>query len=350
MFGHPLGPGDADALLEGRLEPDDAPPGFQEVAAVVRSARSGPGAEDLIGEDAVVQVLVGAVEEHRGTHARGWRAPRRPSTLLKVASAASALALAAALVAAATGSLPQPVQAALSRDLSHIGVDVPDPGGPAGAPSGQNGGTATLSAQTLAQQCAEYLAASPTPAGSAAAPGLSSAEVARLSAAARDRGQTLAAFCSSVGAARSSTGDASENDTSDGGQGAPASTGTTDVPEPGSGDATPSSSESSGSSGSTSGGATEGGDTTSGQPSGSSEGDRTPSLSSAGSDGSSGSTSDTAAGGDQTPTTTSSSGDTRTSSTVERSQQSNLEVTSAPSAQVRTVSDTALPSAPVENP
>ena len=129
MFGFSLEDDTADTLLDGRMQPEDAPPGLQEVASLVLAARSLPRNGGLASEDAVVAAFVETVRTPIGVteiaEARGRMFNRMFSA--KVAGAAAVLALGGASAAAATGSLPGSVQSAVSRNLSHIGINVPNP-------------------------------------------------------------------------------------------------------------------------------------------------------------------------------------------------------------------------------
>jgi hypothetical protein len=233
MFGFSLGDGTADALLEGRMQPDDAPPGFQEVAELVLAARSLSANGGLADENSVVAAFVETLRTPVGVpdiaDGDGRMFGRMFSA--KVAGVAAVLALGGATAAAATGSLPGSVQAALSRNLSHIGINVPDPhtgnlhtgtstgtgastSGGAGSNAGLNAGkgrsTALAAPSTTANEyglCTAYSApdgrSSPnTTRGSA----LSSVAFSRLSALAQAQGESVQAFCASIPKPGTSTG------------------------------------------------------------------------------------------------------------------------------------------------
>ena len=235
MFGFSVGEGTTDALLEGRVEPDEAPPGLQEVATLVLAARSLHANGGLAGENSVVCAFVETVRAplatvapiSAGTSLGARRSAGRVSA--KVAGAAAVLALGGATAAAATGSLPGSVQGALSRNLSHIGIHVPDPQTGTSAPgaasnageghAGEGSSTALTAPSTTASEyglCTAYFApdgrsSTNTSRGSA----LSSVGFSRLTAAATAKGETVQAFCASIpkpGASTStSTGSGSDS-------------------------------------------------------------------------------------------------------------------------------------------
>ncbi len=231
MLGFPLMVGEADALLEGRVEPDEAPLGFQEVATLVLAARSLHANGGLAGENSVVAAFVKSVHPPLATVAPIAAGPRRSAGRLSAkvaAGAAAVLAFGGASAAAATGSLPGTVQGALSRNLSHIGIHVPDPQtGPstlgvvsnAGAGNTGNGRSAALTApSTTANEyglCTAYFAtdgrsSTNTTRGSA----LSSVAFSRLTAAAAANGESVTAFCASIPKPGTSTTTAGSDGTS----------------------------------------------------------------------------------------------------------------------------------------
>lgn len=206
----PFGNGTADALLEGRVGPDDAPPGLQEAAALVLAARVPFANGDLAGEDSVVSAFVESMRAPLGIAATEKRVRRviSRSFSAKVAGVAAALALGGATAAAATGSLPGSVQSAVSRNLSHLGISVPNPASTAhghdsaGSNAAHGNTTGRAEPTTTANEfglCTAYLApdskaSSTTTRGRA----LSSTAFSRLSADAQANGESVQAFCATV--------------------------------------------------------------------------------------------------------------------------------------------------------
>jgi len=211
----------ADALLEGRVEPQDAPPALQGVARLVLAARSLPASRDLAVEDSVVAAFVERVSAPNPEDGRHRTVG--PMFSAKVAGVAFALALAGTTAAAATGTLPASIQSAVSRGLSHVGISVPDPGsgashahgpdghgGPIGTvttTTGRGGSTSAAAAATAAATaaanvyglCTAYLASDSGASGTTThGKALSSTAFARLNADAQAKGETVQAFCASV--------------------------------------------------------------------------------------------------------------------------------------------------------
>jgi|GEM_PF-2881706 len=124
----PLDDDSAARMLQGLVQPDDAPPGYGAVAGLLAAAaRPGPVDEDIAS--ATVTAMVEAIRD-------GAPAPQtsaRKSVLTKLLAGKAALAalgvvaLTASGAAAATGSLPSPVQSAVSGAASHVGVNLPSP-------------------------------------------------------------------------------------------------------------------------------------------------------------------------------------------------------------------------------
>jgi hypothetical protein len=123
----PLDDDSAARMLQGLVQPDDAPPGYSAVAGLLAAAAR-PAPVDEHAADATVSAMVEAIRE-------GASAPqtsRRKSMLTKLLAgkalaALGVVALTASGAAAATGSLPNPVQNAVSGAASHVGVNLPSP-------------------------------------------------------------------------------------------------------------------------------------------------------------------------------------------------------------------------------
>jgi hypothetical protein len=124
-----LDPNTIQRLSSGRLHPDDAPPGYVPVAGLLGAAARRPSAS--VSYEDVPATVVAMVDIIRSTATPEALAERRPSMLTKLCSAkVAAAAVSAVLVAgtaagAATGSLPRPVQNAVSSAATHGGLDVP---------------------------------------------------------------------------------------------------------------------------------------------------------------------------------------------------------------------------------
>lgn len=116
----------ADRLLTGAAQPEpDAD--AHEVVRLLAALRT-PSLSDGVREQEAVASFAGAVAAaptKLDDMRRGTKASRRTARLA-VATAAFVV-LGSTAAAAATGSLPDAAQSAVSKALSHVSVDVPDP-------------------------------------------------------------------------------------------------------------------------------------------------------------------------------------------------------------------------------
>ncbi len=118
----------ADRLVAGAVEPDDAPPGYAEVARLIRAAGAPPTPAEVIGEE---QAVAAAARVASRT------TPHSPVPLTRRSSVRSrffrvkfaALVVAGTVLGttglAAAGVLPDAAQNAASSVLSSIGISVP---------------------------------------------------------------------------------------------------------------------------------------------------------------------------------------------------------------------------------
>jgi hypothetical protein len=129
---NPLDEQTAHRLLAGALAPEDAPPGYGTVAALLQVARGPATAEEVARRTAVVSAMAAAIGN--GSPALATFAPKEKHVLGKFLSlkalgiAVPVMALTATAAAAATGGLPGPAQSALHGALAHVGLSVPAPG------------------------------------------------------------------------------------------------------------------------------------------------------------------------------------------------------------------------------
>lgn len=122
-----------DLLLDGRLAPEDAPPGYADVAGLVRALSLPPTAAELALQ--VVAVEAALTELALRPAPRGSKAPmaasgRKWSTRsrflkTKVASVVLVGTLAGTTGLAMAGVLPAPLQDAASSVLGTVGISVP---------------------------------------------------------------------------------------------------------------------------------------------------------------------------------------------------------------------------------
>ena len=116
----------ADAIVEAVLsgEADDAVPvELEHVATLVRAAQAEPSAAEIEMPPWLLDTLASSIDDCPATVAdrRAARIGRR------VAVVTTSLVLATSGMAAATGHLPDPAQAAIARAARHVGVDLPEP-------------------------------------------------------------------------------------------------------------------------------------------------------------------------------------------------------------------------------
>jgi len=125
--------GTADRLLSGSVAPDDAPPGYTDVARVLRAVAMPPSPRELAPEaDAVAaaQTILRARSAALPTPARSGARPHRARSRFR-RTKVTGLVLVGTMIGtsglAAAGVLPDPVQTAASKVLDVVGIDVPDP-------------------------------------------------------------------------------------------------------------------------------------------------------------------------------------------------------------------------------
>jgi hypothetical protein len=122
-----------DQLLDGRLAPEDVPPGFADVVGLVRALSLPPTAAELALQ--VVAVEATLTELALRPAPRGSKAPVAASSRkwsarsrffrTKVASLVLAGTLVGTTGLAVAGALPAPLQDAASNVLAKVGISVP---------------------------------------------------------------------------------------------------------------------------------------------------------------------------------------------------------------------------------
>jgi len=111
----------AERLLDGRVDPADAPPGYGPVAGLLAAAAAPASAAELAGQQLAVAAAFAAAAHPSHTTRRSSML----STLLRakvVAALATATIASGGVAAAATGTLPAPVQ-----QLAHHTLNAPAP-------------------------------------------------------------------------------------------------------------------------------------------------------------------------------------------------------------------------------
>ena len=116
----------ADRLLDGDLSPDQAPPGYAAVAALLAATIAAPSPAELAGHEAALAELRAATRA-RHAIARGSGKPsRRRRVGLLVAVAVGALST-TGIAAATTGTLPDPIRDTARRILATVDDAAPMP-------------------------------------------------------------------------------------------------------------------------------------------------------------------------------------------------------------------------------
>ena len=117
-----------ERLLAGRVEPDDAPPGYAEVARLLRAAAAPPDRADLgleIEHVAMAQTLVNRRSTAWGPIGENSRRMPSKGYRLKVLGLVAVGTLIGTSGLAAAGVLPDTAQDMLSSVLGRVGISVP---------------------------------------------------------------------------------------------------------------------------------------------------------------------------------------------------------------------------------
>src|ERR1051326_931021 len=113
-----------ERLLAGDAEVDE---GLAPVAGLVASLRQAGSADEFSGTEALLAKMTQAVRDG-GNPSTSRRRPVLARVTGKVAVLATAAVLSAgAAAAAATGSLPDPIQRGVSDTFAHVGIGLPHP-------------------------------------------------------------------------------------------------------------------------------------------------------------------------------------------------------------------------------
>ncbi|MHB1987897.1 MAG: hypothetical protein ACYCSF_07915 [Acidimicrobiales bacterium] len=199
-----MGRNNFDALLRGEIHPDDAPPELRELARLIQLARGPAEAAELINESVVVSDVAAAVRRASvlgGRSGVSWKRRALRLVSAKAIAVSAALLIGGGVAAAATGSLPAPVQRAVADGLRHIGVSLPEPSTETTSHVHQS--TAVPHGQTSLAKfglCVAYLHQVTLHASAGV---LSSARFAELSTSASADGETVVHYCEVIAGDRS---------------------------------------------------------------------------------------------------------------------------------------------------
>src|SRR6185312_1266841 len=124
MRRYPIDDETAGRLLAGAVEPDDAPPGYAQVSALIQAAKAPATVEELGRRDADVSTISAALVTPAAASVKpeGTRMISRRFGMKALGIAIPALALTATGAAAATGNLPAPAQSAVHGALADVGL------------------------------------------------------------------------------------------------------------------------------------------------------------------------------------------------------------------------------------
>ena len=134
----------ADRLIVGQIRPDDAPPGYAAVAALIASARAEAQLHELSGEGAAKEQFTADQANLPAGQATNiaYLAPNRHKAKAAVGLIAGVVLLTGGAVAAATGSLPDSAQRFVHNSVARVGVSIPD-----GRPASTKGSRVKIKAQ-----------------------------------------------------------------------------------------------------------------------------------------------------------------------------------------------------------
>jgi len=125
----PLDTDTANRLLAGTVAPEDAPPGYSEVASLLTAAHGADGVVLDRRDDLAMARFVAAARMSRETTTRSRRSSLHR---VKPIAALVTIALTCATGLALAGTLPGVAQDVASQMLAKVGVDVPGPNDNAG--------------------------------------------------------------------------------------------------------------------------------------------------------------------------------------------------------------------------
>jgi hypothetical protein len=117
----------ADRLISGADAPEDLADGPSRVARLLGALRTPTTPDGAREQEAVAAITSAIAASPTNLSSRSAQMPARRRTAQAAAAAFAVTLLAATGAAAATGSLPDAAQSAVSRALSHVSVDVPNP-------------------------------------------------------------------------------------------------------------------------------------------------------------------------------------------------------------------------------
>jgi len=127
MAGHAYqpDPGTAERLVAGRLDADDAPPGYRRVAALLSAAGTAP-LRGASGSTDIGAMTTALRELHDITPIPSRRTHMLSNLVLaKAVAAVAAVTISGSAAAAATGHLPTSLQNKVANAVEHVSVNLP---------------------------------------------------------------------------------------------------------------------------------------------------------------------------------------------------------------------------------
>jgi hypothetical protein len=116
----------ADRLLDGDLPPDQTPPGYAEVAALLAAAAAPPTPAELAGQEAALAELLAVARARRAIPRGTGRPGRRRRVGLLVAVVVCGLST-TGIAVATTGTLPAPIRDTARRIFATVDDATPMP-------------------------------------------------------------------------------------------------------------------------------------------------------------------------------------------------------------------------------
>jgi hypothetical protein len=156
-----LDPGTIDRLLAGEVEPDDAPPGYSEVARVLQAAAWARNGDELAHEASHVAIAMELVRQPSPASTSSDRRSRKMSRIhrLKVGGLVVVGALVGSTGLAAAGVLPDAAQDAVSNVFDRVGITIPASGDHPATSGDEISGIATTTDATGVDRGAEISSA-----------------------------------------------------------------------------------------------------------------------------------------------------------------------------------------------
>jgi hypothetical protein len=144
----------AERLLDGDLPPDQMPPGFAEVAALLAATVAAPSPAELAGQEAALAELRAVTRARRAIPPATGRPSRRRRAGLLVAVVVCGLST-TGIAAATTGTLPAPIRDTARRIFATVDDTAPMPSTTPGRPPVPSTGDAAAVGATSGGQGAK---------------------------------------------------------------------------------------------------------------------------------------------------------------------------------------------------